>query len=105
MAPIAAAANVVINQNRSRRGRPPTLSVDDMVQRLQSGREKAGQKQCPHCPQVYYGYHAMHDHITSVHLNSNEKYPCHLCDKEYSWRITLRKHLKSQHGVHPDVIN
>ncbi|CAG2167410.1 unnamed protein product, partial [Oppiella nova] len=87
---------------RSRRGRPPSMP-EELLRSLTGRLDKAHHK-CPHCPQIYYGYHAMRDHITSVHLNSGEKYICNLCNKEYTWRITLRKHLKFHHGVHPDQV-
>ncbi|XP_054166416.1 longitudinals lacking protein, isoforms H/M/V-like [Oppia nitens] len=90
-------------QTRSRRGRPPSMP-EDLLRSLTGRLDKAHHK-CPHCPQIYYGYHAMRDHITSVHLNSGEKYICNLCNKEYTWRITLRKHLKFHHGVHPDQVS
>lgn len=88
--------------NRSRRGRPPSMP-EDMLRNIASRVDKTHHK-CPHCPQIYYGYHAMRDHITSVHLNAGNKYICHLCNKEYTWRITLRKHLKFHHHVHPDEV-
>ena len=101
--PPAAFQTAVITSNRSRRGRPPSIPDEhNMSRNANSGRTDKAHHKCPHCPQIYYGYHAMRDHITSVHLNSGEKYICHLCNKEYTWRITLRKHLKCQHGVHPD---
>lgn len=94
-----------ITSNRSRRGRPPSIPDEhNLARSMSSGRTDKAHHKCPHCPQIYYGYHAMRDHITSVHLNSGEKYICHLCNKEYTWRITLRKHLKCQHGVHPDQV-
>jgi uncharacterized Zn-finger protein len=90
------------SSTRSRRGRPPSMP-EELLRSLTGRLDKAHHK-CPHCPQIYYGYHAMRDHITSVHLNSGEKYICNLCNKEYTWRITLRKHLKFHHGVHPDQV-
>ena len=94
----------VVSSNRSRRGRPPSIPDEHNLARNSAGRTDKAHHKCPNCPQIYYGYHAMRDHITSVHLNSGEKYICHLCNKEYTWRITLRKHLKCQHGVHPDQV-
>lgn len=91
------------DQRQSRRGRPPSMP-EEVLRGLTGGRTEKGHHKCPHCPQIYYGYHAMRDHITSVHLNTGEKYICHLCNKEYTWRITLRKHLKFHHGVHPDQV-
>lgn len=95
------------NSRVNRRGRPASVPEDagNVVSRnpKPASREKA-HHQCPHCPQKYYGSHAMHDHIRSVHMNSVEKYYCPYCKKYYAWHQTLRKHLRDIHGVSADVI-
>lgn len=72
------------------RGRKPKLSYS-------GGREINGKNKCPCCPQVYYSTQAMNDHISNVHSKNSLKYGCKFCAKEFSWKISLNKHLRKQH--------
>jgi Drought induced 19 protein (Di19), zinc-binding/AT hook motif len=74
-------------------GRPKSA-----INSLQATQIAKKQRKCPYCPQVYYGQSVMQDHITSVHLKG-AKHTCSLCQKKYTWRITLRKHLKKDHNL------
>ena len=56
------------------------------------------QNMCPYCPQVYYSNQAMNDHINNVHTKTAFKYICEFCSKEFSWKISLTKHLKHAHS-------
>jgi hypothetical protein len=40
----------------------------------------------------------MQDHINNVHTKTTVKYVCEFCKKEFSWRISLTKHLKNAHS-------
>lgn len=64
-------------------------------------RDVSGKNQCPHCPQVYYSTQAMNDHINNVHSMNAQKYVCRLCAKEFSWKISLNKHLRKLHNEDP----
>ena len=72
------------------RGRKPKLSYS-------GSREISGKNKCPCCPQVYYSTQAMNDHISNVHSKNALKYGCKFCAKEFSWKISLNKHLRKQH--------
>ncbi|XP_015791713.1 putative uncharacterized protein DDB_G0277255 [Tetranychus urticae] len=75
----------------SPKGRKPKLgahSVDHSAN---------GKNVCPYCPQVYYSNQAMNDHINNVHTGNSRKYTCDLCSKEFSWKISLTKHLRNSH--------
>lgn len=56
-----------------------------------------GKNVCPYCPQVYYSNQAMNDHINNVHTGNAIKYTCDICSKEFSWKISLTKHLRNTH--------
>ncbi|XP_074602796.1 uncharacterized protein LOC141856398 [Brevipalpus obovatus] len=56
-----------------------------------------GKNVCPYCPQVYYSNQAMNDHINNVHTGNSIKYTCDICSKEFSWKISLTKHLRNTH--------
>lgn len=56
-----------------------------------------GKNVCPYCPQVYYSNQAMNDHINNVHTGKTHKYTCSMCSKEFSWKISLTKHLRNSH--------
>ena len=75
----------------SLRGRKPKLDYS-------TSREVSGKNKCPHCPQVYYSTQAMSDHINNVHSKNMFKYTCKMCAKEFSWKISLNKHMRKQHG-------
>lgn len=76
----------------SLRGRKPKLDYSS------SSREVSGKNKCPHCPQVYYSTQAMSDHINNVHSKNRFKYVCQTCYKEFSWNISLKKHVRKAHG-------
>lgn len=76
----------------SLRGRKPKLDYSA------SSREVSGKNKCPHCPQVYYSTQAMSDHINNVHSKNRFKYVCQTCYKEFSWNISLKKHVRKAHG-------
>ncbi|RWS03116.1 protein tramtrack: beta isoform-like protein [Dinothrombium tinctorium] len=59
--------------------------------------ETNGKNMCPYCPQVYYSTQAMNDHINNVHTRNSHKYICEMCSKEFSWKISLTKHLRNTH--------
>ena len=40
----------------------------------------------------------MNDHINNVHTKTAFKYICEFCSKEFSWKISLTKHLKHAHS-------
>lgn len=40
----------------------------------------------------------MNDHINNVHTKTAFKYICEFCSKEFSWKISLTKHLKHTHS-------
>ncbi|KAI1292061.1 hypothetical protein HDE_07381 [Halotydeus destructor] len=61
-------------------------------------REVNGKNKCPHCPQVYYSTQAMNDHINNVHSMNGQKYVCSICAKEFSWKISLNKHMRKLHN-------
>ena len=77
-----------------------TASIRGRRPKLTSSREVHGKNKCPHCPQVYYSTQAMNDHINNVHSKNATKYHCKQCSKEFSWKISLNKHLRKQHGHH-----
>ena len=72
------------------RGRRPKLNAS-------GSRETNGKNKCPFCPQVYYSTQAMNDHINNVHSKNALKYGCKYCAKQFSWKISLNKHLRKQH--------
>ena len=72
------------------RGRKPKLAYT-------SSRDVSGKNRCPWCPQVYYSTQAMSDHVSNVHSKNATKYGCKFCAKEFSWKISLNKHLRKQH--------
>ena len=73
------------------RGRKPKASVPP-------SREVNGKNKCPHCPQVYYSTQAMNDHVNNVHSLNAQKYTCRICAKEFSWKISLNKHMRKLHN-------
>lgn len=40
----------------------------------------------------------MNDHVNNVHTKTAFKYICEFCSKEFSWKISLTKHLKHAHS-------
>lgn len=43
----------------------------------------------------------MNDHVNNVHSMNAQKYVCRLCAKEFSWKISLNKHLRKLHNEDP----
>lgn len=85
----------------SLRGRKPKSISYSGSNGGSSSRDASGKNKCPHCPQVYYSTQAMNDHVNNVHSKNSHKYSCKICSKEFSWKISLNKHLRKLHGEEP----
>ncbi|RWS29670.1 protein tramtrack: beta isoform-like protein [Leptotrombidium deliense] len=98
----AASPGIIISSepSPSKRGRPSLEALMIKGRKTAVGSsviDTNGKNMCPYCPQVYYSTQAMNDHINNVHTRNAHKYICEMCSKEFSWKISLTKHLRNSH--------
>lgn len=58
---------------------------------------------CPICSQFYTSTESMRDHINNIHWHSEYKHVCSVCSRQFAWKATLTKHMKSKHTLNKET--
>lgn len=58
---------------------------------------KKGCFKCPLCPKICTYMHNMKSHLETVHLKPYDQYLCGICEKGYTWKTSLYKHIQVKH--------
>ena len=71
--------------------------IEHKSSKVMSHRNEAGQIPCNRCDKLYTHRDSLNRHIKSAHLGI--KYPCNDCGNEFMQRSDLSRHIKAIHNV------